>query len=111
MNEEDNKFIAAISEQLKHYIADLDKMKLRDGLKTILAISALGNKYTQDNQPWKLIKTDPARCATVLYVTSNLAKTLAALLEPYVPTLADKILQQLNSPHDRILLHNNRCDR
>lgn len=102
LTEDDKKFVDAVSEHIKTFITDLDKMKIRDGLKTILAISALGNKYTQDNQPWKLIKSDPTRCGTVIFLTANLVKTLVPLIEPYMPTLADKILQQLNSPHDHI---------
>jgi len=98
----DKALIDNVNVEIKEYIQHMDKLKLRDGLKTIMAISSLGNKYTQENQPWALIKSNAARCGTVLYLTSNLVKNLVALLEPFMPSLADKILSQLNSTHDPI---------
>jgi len=98
----DNQLISDVNEQISIYIQQLDKMKIRDALKTVMLISTHGNKYIQDNQPWKLVKSDLTRCATVCFLASNLVKTLAALLEPYMPALTKNILRQLNSPHDHI---------
>lgn len=41
-----------------------------------------------------------------MYVLANFVKALVPFIEPYMPTLADKILEQLKSPHDQIsVLH------
>ena len=67
-------------------------------LRTILSISAIGNKYIQDNQPWKLIKGSPVeqrRASTVIAVAANLGVLLALLLGPYMPETSDIVLNQV----------------
>ena len=66
--------------------------------RTILSISAIGNKYIQDNQPWKLIKGSPAdqrHAATVIAVAANLGLLLALLLGPYMPETSSIVLNQV----------------
>lgn len=100
--DEDRALVKAVEEVIVRYVELLEKVKIKDALREIMNISFLGNKYVQDNKPWLLLKTDPARCGTVVHVNCNLVKTLAALIEPFMPTLTDKILAQLKSPHDTI---------
>eukprot|EP01111_Echinosteliopsis_oligospora_P003841 TRINITY_DN1602_c0_g2_i2.p1 TRINITY_DN1602_c0_g2~~TRINITY_DN1602_c0_g2_i2.p1 ORF type:complete len:774 (-),score=199.10 TRINITY_DN1602_c0_g2_i2:89-2410(-) len=103
LNEEDKEFIKQINEQITKYNHALEKVRLKDGLKEVMFISALGNKYIQDNKPWQLIKeNNEIRCASVVFVSVNLVKCLAALMEPFLPSLSKKILAQLQSPHDHI---------
>jgi len=52
----------------------------------------------QHNEPWKLIKSDPARCNTVVNTNLQLAYLLATVLEPYLPSISRKILSQLAAP-------------
>lgn len=101
-NDQDKAFIKSVNDKIGYYIQHLEKVKIKDALREVMEISAEGNKYAQDNKPWELVKNDKARCGTVVYLTSNLVKTLAALIEPYMPTLTEKILTQLKSPHDQI---------
>jgi len=101
--EEDGTFVRAIDDFIGKYIALMDRVKIKDSLRELMNISSLGNKYFQDNKPWQLLGDgDTSRCATVVFVSANLVKTLAALLEPFMPTLANKILAQLNSKPDQI---------
>jgi len=103
LTEADHAFVRSVNEIIASYIAALEKVKIKDALREVMNISFLGNKYTQDNKPWQLLKDgEVVRCGTIVYVTSNLVKILAALIEPYMPSLTDKILAQLNSPHDQI---------
>lgn len=67
------------------------KTHLRDALKEINKISAKGNKYFQDNEPWNLIKTDKKRCGTVLNVCANLCKNLGILAWPFLPEASEKL--------------------
>ena len=63
-----------------------------------MSISAIGNKYIQDNQPWKLLKGSPAeqqRAATVIAVAANLGVLLALLLGPYMPDTSAIVLNQV----------------
>lgn len=54
--EEDFIFLAHCTRELKGYIASVEKAKLRDGIRYILAISRHGNQYIQSTQPWVLVK-------------------------------------------------------
>ncbi|CAK8691401.1 unnamed protein product [Clavelina lepadiformis] len=97
----DLQLMALVNREVKGYISDMVKVKLRDNLKRILNISRLGNQYLQENQPWKLIKgseSDKVRAATVTGVAANLSCLLSVLIQPYMPHTSSKIQQQLNAP-------------
>ncbi len=68
------------------------KIRIRDSLKKVLELSSIGNKYFQDNEPWK----DKERAKTVLYVCANLCYDIAILLSPFLPKSAEEIAKQLN---------------
>jgi methionyl-tRNA synthetase len=61
-------------------------------LKRILALSSRFNQYFQARAPWANKDT----AATTLYVSANAARSLAILLEPFIPFAADRIWAQLN---------------
>ena len=52
--------------------------------QTALGLLALGaaNRYVDEQAPWALKKTDPARMATVLYVLAETIRHLAILAQP-----------------------------
>lgn len=66
--------------------------KLRQALSNAMAFAAAANKYVNDTAPWKLRKTDLARCGTVLNVASRAIIDAAILLYPVIPDTAVKIL-------------------
>ncbi|KAI1320509.1 methionyl-tRNA synthetase-like protein [Xylariaceae sp. FL0255] len=87
---------------LKQYIDAMEATKLRDGIRTILLISALGNKLLQDNKlNNQLIQDDPERCTAVIGLALNHVHLLANLLTPYMPGTAQAILTQLGIPKEK----------
>merc|ERR1719276_623528 len=60
-------------------------------------ISRLGNLYLQEQQPWTLLKSDPARCGTILNLCVHLVHLLATLLKPYMPQFTRQVSAQLNT--------------
>ena len=56
------------------------------------------NRYVDEQAPWTLRKTDPARMATVLYVLADTVRRLALLLQPFTPDSMAKMLDQLAVP-------------
>ncbi|XP_066142943.1 methionine--tRNA ligase, cytoplasmic [Euwallacea fornicatus] len=96
---EDYIVLALCTRELKGYIAALEKCRLRDGIRHILAISRQGNQYMQVNQPWVRMKEGDAgrlRGGTVVGVCANLACLLATLLQPYMPETSAQLKSQLN---------------
>jgi methionyl-tRNA synthetase len=92
----DKKVLKEVDSQIKKIEKLLEEVRLRDGLREILKISSLGNKYFQENAPWELVKKDKERCKAVLWVCSNICKKLAILLHPYLPKSSQEIFKQLN---------------
>ncbi|KAJ7385494.1 hypothetical protein OS493_015064 [Desmophyllum pertusum] len=94
LTEEDKNFIVLINKELKTYIDDLEKMRLKD----VLNMSKYGNQYIQSNKPWVLVKGSEAersRAGTVLGVASNLSWLLSVLIHPYMPGVSEDIQRQL----------------
>jgi len=94
--EKDDEFIANVNQQIGEYITCLEKVALKDGLRVFMNISRLGNQYLQECQPWKAIKGDIERAQTVMAICIHVARTLALLVEPYLPAVTAKIGAQLN---------------
>ncbi|NLZ98575.1 MAG: class I tRNA ligase family protein, partial [Micrococcus sp.] len=53
------------------------------------------NAYFADQQPWVLRKTDEARMKTVLWVTLEIVRRVALLVQPVMPESATKLLDAL----------------
>jgi methionyl-tRNA synthetase len=68
----------------------LGKLEIDQGLRKILNFSAFCNQYFQKKEPWKTKDT------TCLYLSINAVRTLAILLEPYIPSSTEKLWKQLN---------------
>jgi methionyl-tRNA synthetase len=56
------------------------------------------NRYVDEQAPWALRKTDPARMATVLYVLAETVRRLALLTQPVMPQAMQTMLDQLSVP-------------
>lgn len=93
-----DEFKAKVNEYLAHYVRDLDAVKIRAPLNTVLEMSAEANAFLQSNKlDNKLRETEPARCAAVVGLGLNLIHLLAALLAPYMPDTAASINAQLKA--------------
>ena len=80
-------------EEIKKAYEEFDFKKAID---EILAVSALGNKYFQDNEPWKLIKEDKEKVHKIVGTCINIAKNLSILIGPVMPEFSSELQKQLN---------------
>ncbi len=96
LNEADREFLAQQEKMIEKIGADLEAVHIKDGLHHIMNYSKNVNKYFQDNKPWELVKNDKTRADTVLAVLVQEVKTLAVLIEPYLPFASKEIVSQLN---------------
>jgi len=69
-------------------------------LEAIWDVVSMANRYVDEQAPWGLKKTDPARMETVLYVLAETVRYLGILVQPVVPDSAAKLLDQLAVPVD-----------
>lgn len=70
--------------------------KLREAQTEWMNLARLGNKYLAEQEPWKLIKTDPERVKTILYLANNLTTQLALMGRPFLPTTCERLALMLN---------------
>ena len=94
-SDEDRKMMEEVKESVKALSENLDQFKFREGLKDAMNIARIGNKYLADSEPWKLIKTDPVRTATILNLALQVCANLAVVFEPFTPFMAAKLASQL----------------
>ncbi len=50
-----------------------------------------GNKFFQDHKPWEALKADKELCGSYLAACMGLVALLAALVEPYMPSITIKV--------------------
>jgi methionyl-tRNA synthetase len=70
--------------------------KLREAQAEAMNLARLGNKYLADQEPWKLIKTDPERVKTIMYIALQITANLGIVLKPFLPNTAEKISNMVN---------------
>ncbi len=73
----------------------LDGFKFRDAQKEAMNLARIGNKYIADSEPWKVIKTDPDRVRTIIYISLQLTANLAIAFEPFLPFSSEKLRAML----------------
>lgn len=64
-------------------------------LEATWEVVGAANRYVDEQAPWALRKTDPARMATVLYVTAETVRNLAILTQSVMPGTLGRMLDQL----------------
>lgn len=74
----------------------LDVFKFRDAQKEAMNLARIGNKYIADCEPWKVVKTDPERVKTIIYISLQLTANLAIAFEPFLPFSSEKLRRMLN---------------
>lgn len=86
--------------ELKAYPAvissSIERYRFREALSELMNVARLGNKYLADEEPWKMIKENPARVQTQMYVALQIASALAILSEPFLPFTATKLYNILH---------------
>ncbi|MEM0437684.1 MAG: methionine--tRNA ligase [Candidatus Micrarchaeia archaeon] len=94
-NNEDIAFMSEQKEKGLRVSHLMDSYRIKDALAVVMEFSSSANKYFQQNEPWKLIKSDRARAATVMAVLINQVKDLAILIEPFMPHASAELFRQL----------------
>ena len=86
--------------ELKAYPAvissSVERYRFREALGELMNVARLGNKYLADEEPWKVMKDDPERVKTQMYVALQIAAALSVLAEPFLPFTATKLSKILN---------------
>jgi methionyl-tRNA synthetase len=94
----DNKLLASAYGLLGKLRPLFAEQAFNRALEAIWQVVGEGDRYVDENAPWALKKTDPARMATVLYVLAETVRNIAILVQPIMPHSIEKMLNQLAVP-------------
>jgi len=105
-DEYDEKLIGRIKNAPDLVSEYIEQFKFREGLVEIIKLAKFGNKYFNDKEPWNTVKTNKEKAATCIYLCNQIAKTLAVLLQPYIPVKAREIMKILDLEGEKISWQN-----
>ena len=74
----------------------IEQYRFREALNELMNLARTDNKDLTENEPWKTIKTDEARTATVLNISLQICANFAVLASPFMPMTAEKLAKMLN---------------
>ncbi|BBY05384.1 methionine--tRNA ligase [Mycobacterium noviomagense] len=101
---DDTELLGIADALLQQVRSHFDTQAMHLALEAIWRMLGAANKYFSAQQPWVLRKSesqdDQARFGTVLYVTCEVVRIAALLVQPVMPESAAKLLDLLGQPAD-----------
>jgi len=73
----------------------IEQTRFKAAIAETMRVSSLANQYVADQAPWALVKTDPDRAATVLYVALRCVDSLKTLFAPFLPFTSQTVHELL----------------
>ena len=93
---EDTAALNAIQSYPNILSSSIERYRFREASQELMNLARLGNKYLADAEPWKVVKTDPERVQTIMYVALQISAALAVVSEPLLPWSSQKLKTMLN---------------
>jgi methionyl-tRNA synthetase len=91
LTDADRALISRVEEALEEAGREIAACNFRAGLEAGMSAAREANRYVEDNAPWKLLKEDRERCATVLYTAIAAINGLKTALYPFLPFTCQKL--------------------
>jgi methionyl-tRNA synthetase len=92
---EDDAVVAAVEGGFSSVGALLDAARFRAALGEAMKLAAHVNQYLSEQEPWKVIKGDRERAATILYTALRCVDNLKVLLTPFLPFTSQRLHELL----------------
>ena len=95
ISEADKKLVKQtkfLSENLRNL---MDYQNLNNYIKSVISISFLTNKYINDEEPWKLKKSNIEKMNNILHLSLEQIAKISILLNPIIPIATSKVLGAL----------------
>ena len=94
--DKDKNVLDLVNQSINKVEESLSNFKFRDACSEFMNIARIGNKYLADEEPWKMIKENPERVKTVIFISLHISSVLAIVSEPFIPFTSKKIKNILN---------------
>jgi methionyl-tRNA synthetase len=96
LNDRDREILAVLKKTPATVGALFEKFKFREGTAEVMNLARAANKYFNDSEPWKTVKSDPGQCATTVNICLQIVRSLAVLFAPIVPFSSEKIWNMIS---------------
>lgn len=73
----------------------LERCEFKRAIKRAMALARFGNQYFDSKAPWSQVKESREDCATTLYTSIQIVKTLAVIMTPFMPHSSQKLWEML----------------
>ncbi len=93
----DDDLLKLLSEYPAKIAFLFENYRIKEGVLEIMNLARAGNKYFNDSEPWKSVKTDKEKCAATLNICLQTIYTLAELFSPVIPFSSEKLFDMLNA--------------
>jgi methionyl-tRNA synthetase len=84
-----------ITQTIESVQKSVDEFRFKEAIDSTMQLAAYGNTTFQQCEPWKSIKEDSTTCQSDLYQCLQLLKAIAIIIEPVMPTVAERLWLQL----------------
>jgi methionyl-tRNA synthetase len=95
LTEPDTHVLDGIAAAFGEVGAHIEGARFRAAIAEAMRASTLANQYVAEQAPWKLVKEDRDRAATVLYVALRCVDSLKTLLAPFLPFTSQTVHELL----------------
>ncbi len=93
---EDKIFIEEFQNLFSKVKVEINQQSFHQALKLIWQVISSANKFVDEQAPWKLKNANLNRMNDVLWILSESIRTISIIIQPFMPTSASKILNQLS---------------
>ncbi len=95
LNNRDKEILDVLAKTPAATGALFENFKFREGTVEVMNLARAANKYFNDSEPWKTVKTSPEECATTLNICLQIVRSLAVLFAPVVPFSSETIWKMI----------------
>ena len=95
LTERDREVLREVEAGFESVGALLEGARFKAALQEAMRISSLANFYLAEQEPWKTIKVDRERAATVLHVGLRLVDSIKVLMTPFLPFTSQRVHEML----------------
>ena len=89
------KSISEVVDSIREAVGDF---RFKEAIDSSMHLASQGNVLFQQYEPWKSVKEDPVRCQNDLFQCLQLLKAIAILIEPAMPSVGERLWQQIGEP-------------
>lgn len=97
LEEIDKNIINSLKSYSERIAGYYENYKFKDALGETMNLVRDANKYFNDTEPWKAIKENKERCATIINICLQLCHSFAILFNPVLPFTSEKLLRMLDT--------------